>query len=43
VDLLISKGADVNAKDKYGNNAVVYAINEGHTDIAALLKAHGAV
>lgn len=43
VQLLISEGADVNAKDKYGRTPLYYAEKLGHKEIAELLRKHGAV
>jgi uncharacterized protein len=40
--LLLKNGADVNATDKTGWTALKRAQNRGHTEIVALLKAHGA-
>jgi ankyrin repeat protein len=40
--LLISKGADVNARDKKGIRPLGYAVGEERADIAQLLKEHGA-
>ncbi len=40
--LLIAKGADVNAKSYDGRTPLVIAINEGHYDVADLLRRHGA-
>lgn len=44
VKLLLSKGADVNAKDKavYGGTALMAAANRGHTEIVKLLLSKGA-
>ena len=42
VKLLISKGADVNAKNKLGKTALHYASEKGHTDVARLLISQGA-
>lgn len=39
---LIVKGADVNAKDKKGKTAMMYAAEKGHIQIVKLLKRHGA-
>ena len=40
--LLISNGADVNAKDDDGSTPLHYAAHEGHKEIAELLIAKGA-
>ncbi len=42
VELLIAKGADVNAKNKAGRTALRIAINQSHPEIAELLRKHGA-
>ena len=42
VELLIDSGADINAKDKDNKTALSYALKEGNTEIAELLKANGA-
>ena len=42
-ELLISKGANVNAKDDDGWTPLHYAVREGHTKIIELLKKNGAV
>jgi ankyrin repeat protein len=42
VKLLVAKGMDVNAKDKNGRTALMWATEQGHTPIVELLKAHGA-
>ncbi len=42
VESLLSKGADVNTKDKYGSTALMCALFRGHTEIVKLLKAAGA-
>lgn len=39
---LIENGADVNARNKYGDTALMYAVASGYIDIVKLLKAHGA-
>ena len=41
VELLISKGADVNAKRSNGATPLDAAIKNKHTEIAALLRKHG--
>jgi ankyrin repeat protein len=42
MDFLISKGADVNARDIHGETALVAATNLGFTEGVTLLVAHGA-
>jgi len=39
--LLIEKGADIHAKDKFGWTALVYAVWNGHSKIAAMLLDYG--
>lgn len=39
---LVSKGADVNAKDKHGISVLLAAVWEGHTSCVKLLLAEGA-
>jgi ankyrin repeat protein len=41
VELLITNGADVNAKDADGFTPLDTAINSQHTEIADLLRKHG--
>jgi ankyrin repeat protein len=41
VKLLIQKGADVNAKNKYGETALRLAFYYGHKEIVELLKSYG--
>ncbi len=41
-ELLIAKGADVNAKDKDGGTPLHWAAKNGHKDVAELLIAKGA-
>ncbi len=41
VQALLAKGADVNAKKKYGNTALMYAAERGSTDIIQALLANG--
>ncbi|XP_055375467.1 myotrophin [Condylostylus longicornis] len=43
LEFLISKGVDVNLKDKHGITALLAAIWEGHTECVRLLLANGAV
>ncbi len=40
-ELLIAKGADVNAKDAYGRTPLDWAIVDNHTEIADLIRKHG--
>ena len=42
VELLLRNGADVDAKDKYGNTALMYAANYFCTEIVPLLISYGA-
>lgn len=42
IQYLLSKGAEVNAKDKHGISALLAAIWEGHTDCVKLLLEQGA-
>jgi len=40
--MLLKKGADVNAKDKYGYTALILVSEKGHTEIVAMLLEKGA-
>jgi ankyrin repeat protein len=40
--MLLDKGAEVNAKDKYDTTALMAAEQEGHTLVVDLLKQAGA-
>ena len=42
VEMLLAKGADVNAKDKNGETALMMASQNGHSEIVKLLLAAGA-
>jgi ankyrin repeat protein len=42
VERLLAAGADVNAKDNYGDTALIAAADDGHTDIVERLLAAGA-
>ena len=42
VEYLISRGADVNAIDKFGITPLLAAIWEGHTECVKLMLQHGA-
>ncbi|BES91893.1 Ankyrin repeat [Nesidiocoris tenuis] len=42
IEYLLSKGADINAKDKHGISAVLAAIWEGHTTCVRVLLDKGA-
>jgi ankyrin repeat protein len=42
IKILLDAGAEVNAKDKGGYTALVWATENGHADIAGLLKQFGA-
>ena len=41
-ELLLAKGADVNAKTNKGTTPLSIAIQNHHDDVAALLRVHGA-
>jgi len=40
--LLLSKGADINAKENNGKTALSYAVEGSCTEIVELLRKHGA-
>ncbi len=42
VELLVSKGAELDAKDEIGETPLACAMRCGHTDIAQVLKKFGA-
>ena len=42
VELLLSEGADIDAKDNNGKTALSYAVEGGYTEIAKILRKHGA-
>ena len=42
VSMLLEKGADVHAKDNDGTTALMFAHQEGYTDIVRMLKQNGA-
>jgi ankyrin repeat protein len=42
VELLLSHGADVHARDKDGDTALKWASRGGFNNVVRLLKAHGA-
>ncbi len=39
---LLASGADVNARDRHGQTALMIAATEGHSTVVALLAEHGA-
>jgi hypothetical protein len=43
VRALILAGANVNARDKEGKTALMYALEDDHSAVVRLLKAHGAI
>jgi cytohesin len=42
IDLLLEKGADINARGNDGRNAITEAIRGGHPELADYLRAKGA-
>jgi ankyrin repeat protein len=42
VELLTAKGADINSKDNKDKTALSLAKEQGHNEIAELLRKHGA-
>lgn len=42
VELLLAKGADLNAREEKGKTLLSVAREEGHTEIVELLRKHGA-
>ena len=42
VEILLRKGADVEAEDNNGDTALKYAVKFGHERVAEMLRAHGA-
>jgi len=43
MEMLISKGIDLNETNCYGDSPLEAAIENGHTDVVSFLKAHGAL
>ena len=43
INFLIEKGTDVNAKDYRGETALKMAVDDGHAEIAELLRKHGGI
>lgn len=43
MEMLVSKGVDLNATNSYGDFPLEAATENGHTEIASFLKAHGAL
>ena len=42
VSALMTSGANANVQDRWGNTPLCDAIREGHTQVARLLRKHGA-
>jgi hypothetical protein len=42
IKMLVSRGADLNTVNSYGDSPLEAAVESGHTDVSAFLKAHGA-
>jgi hypothetical protein len=42
IKMLVSKGADLDTANSYGDSPLEAAVETRHTDVAAFLKAHGA-
>jgi len=42
IELLITKGADVNVRNNVGRTPLRNVMSRGHTEIIELLKKHGA-
>lgn len=43
VELLLSKGADVNVKDADRKTPLYYAIAKGYNNVARILRNHGGI
>jgi hypothetical protein len=43
MEMLTSKGIDLNAVNSYGDSPLEAAVENGHTEVADFLRAHGAV
>jgi ankyrin repeat protein len=43
IEMLIARGADVNAKDNNGDTALSHTNDVGNDDIVNFLKQHGAI
>ena len=39
----LQAGIDVNAKNKFGNSPLIWAVHKGHKEMQDLLKQHGAI